>query len=111
MNFLISPKRYRFSNQVILSKTKFNYKVSLIQVNDLESLNEMLKHFPIHIKIFIENTFMNGKDTKFIDEWYQPIEFIEDRKWILTVILQGYKLGRSNNCTPICKIEQAQLCN
>jgi hypothetical protein len=92
---------------VTLKKTKFNYQVIGLGIQDLQEIKLFLNTMEYNMKIGVNNIYMNGNNIQFFSDDNQNAEYVEDQRWTISICIQGYKTSLNNRSTPIWKIIQA----
>jgi hypothetical protein len=96
---------------VMLSKTKYNYRLRFLRDRDRDYLNSILRRIHPELKIQESDVYVNGKDVVFKSESYPsiPIAFDNTKKWKIQILFQGYKFGAGPKPTPLWKMKDAQI--
>ena len=107
MYFLRKPINYKFIEKVELKQSKFYLNVRQMCQSDVENINKILEGIQPGLKI--SDTHMNSKSTRFFDENETEIVFSDNRNWLITIIIQGYKMNAKGAISPIWRISIAKL--
>ena len=102
---------YKFVDAVDLNKTKYSFKMSHISETDVRKLNFILGKMSAGFKMNESTVYVNNRGAKFFTNEFpgNPIQFIEGVKWMVKVIIQGFKIGEGGRLSLVWKLNQAKM--
>lgn len=100
--FLKENILYTTIKPVILSKTKYNYRVKNLSNDDTFALNKLLHVLSKDLCIDKRNFYLNSKEIKLEDH---------ETKGFIDILIQGYKISPSSTILPILKLYDVDYTN
>ena len=100
--FLKEEIKYTTIKPVILTKTKFNYRIKNLSNDDTIALNNLLQGIHKDLHIEKRNFYLNSKEI-ILDK--------DETKGFIDVLIQGYKLSPTNTILPIIKLYDVEYTN
>ena len=112
MSFIKTPIVYKFKNYCKLEKTKFNFKIDSINIEDLSELNLVFQKININMVLKEKDLlYINGNEIKYKDKDKDNVldGYITKPEWKIKILIQGFKKSTSGKYSPIWKITNAKL--
>ena len=108
MSFIKTPIVYKFKNYCKLEKTKFNFKIDSINIEDLTELNLVFQKININMVLKEKDLlYINGNERKYKDKILD--DYVPKPEWKINILIQGFKKSTSGKYSPIWKITNAKL--
>ena len=108
MSFIKTPIVYKFKNYCKLEKTKFNFKIDSINIEDLTELNLVFQKININMVLKEKDLlYINGNEIKYKDKVLD--DYVPKPEWKIKILIQGFKKSTSGKYSPIWKITNAKL--
>ena len=106
-HFLRKSIMYKFIDKVELKESNCYLKVINMVKCDSDALNKYFTE--LHPNMRISDTRIYSNSTRFYDENDSKIDYLENREWYITIIIQGYKQSVKGSISPIWQILLAKL--
>ena len=107
MHFLENPIVVYLANPVSMIKSKFNYRIFNLHGQDKGMLNNVFQHINLKLKLSVNEMYLNGKKVPIHDLQHNEISELENKEFMIGIMITGYKTSDKGFSTPVWKLNSA----